>query len=294
MDQAKPDRPSDGSAGPERYDQGSSYVEGQAEALNRIGRVVAVMSGKGGVGKSSLSALLAVAMRQAGQSVGLLDADVTGPSIPRLFGVRQAPRLSPLGIIPSRSKSGIAIISINLMLPQEDEPVVWRGPLIGRAIQQFWSDVYWGDLDTLVVDLPPGTADAPLTVMQSVPLNGVVLVTSPQDLAGMVVRKAANMARHMGVPLIGMVENMSYVICPHCGERIEIFGPSRAESMAQGLGLPLLGRLPLDPELAALCDAGEVESYASPALDGVVCEVMALIPREKVGPAANRLRHPGA
>jgi Mrp family chromosome partitioning ATPase len=235
---------------------------GVAAHLNQIERVLAVMSGKGGVGKSSVAAMLAVALRRQGKRVGVLDADITGPSIPKVFGLHEPPPMGPVGILPAETATGIKVMSINLLLPDEDEAVIWRGPLIGGAIQQFWGDVIWGDLDTLVVDLPPGTSDASLTVMQSIPLNGVVLVTSPQDLAGMVVRKAARMAWHLSVHIVGLVENMSYVVCPKCGERLEVFGPSQAMQTANQLGVPLLGQIPLDPELARRCDAGEIESYS--------------------------------
>jgi Mrp family chromosome partitioning ATPase len=244
---------------PKQKNQGRE--SGLAEHLNNIGRVIAVMSGKGGVGKSSVAAMLAVALRQQGKRVGVLDADITGPSIPKMFGLRGAPPMGPVGILPAETDTGIKVMSINLLLPNEDEAVIWRGPLVGGAIRQFWGDVVWGDLDVLVVDLPPGTSDASLTVMQSMPLNGVVLVTSPQDLAGMVVRKAARMARQMKVPIIGLVENMSYAVCPKCGEKIEVFGSSKAMSTAMQLGLPMLGELPLNPELSHRADAGEVEQY---------------------------------
>jgi Mrp family chromosome partitioning ATPase len=194
--------------------------QGVAAHLNHVGRVLAVMSGKGGVGKSSVAAMLAVSLRQQGKRVGVLDADITGPSIPKMFGLRGTPPMGPVGILPAETETGIKVMSINLLLPNEDEAVIWRGPLVGGAIKQFWGDVVWGDLDVLVVDLPPGTSDASLTVMQSIPLNGVVLVTSPQDLAGMVVRKAARMAWQMKVPIVGLVENMAYTVCPKCGERI--------------------------------------------------------------------------
>jgi Mrp family chromosome partitioning ATPase len=235
---------------------------GVAMHLNHIKRVLAVMSGKGGVGKSSVAALLAAAFRQQEKRVGVLDADITGPSIPKMFGLHEPPPMGPIGILPAETPGGIKVMSINLLLPDEDEAVIWRGPLIGGAIRQFWGDVVWGDLDVLVVDLPPGTSDASLTVMQSIPLNGVVLVTSPQDLAGMVVRKAARMAWHLNVPIVGVVENMSYTVCPNCGQQIEIFGPSQALETVKQLGVPFLGRLPLDPELARRCDAGEIEGYA--------------------------------
>ncbi len=251
---------------------------GVAAHLNHIDRVVAVMSGKGGVGKSSVAALLATALRRQGKRVGVLDADITGPSIPRMFGLHEPPPLGPVGILPAETGTGVKVMSINLLLPDEDEAVIWRGPLISGAIQQFWGDVVWGDLDVLVVDLPPGTSDASLTVMQSIPLNGVLLVTSPQDLAGMVVRKAARMAYHLNVPIVGLVENMAYVVCPQCGERIEVFGPSQAVRTAAMLGVPLLARLPMDPELARRCDSGEVEGYASDSLDSLAEAVLQRLP----------------
>ena len=246
---------------------------GAAEHLNAIKRVLAVMSGKGGVGKSSVAALLAVALRQQGKRVGVLDADITGPSIPKMFGLHETPPMGPVGILPAETKTGIRVMSINLLLPDEDEAVIWRGPLVGGAIRQFWGDVVWGDLDVLVVDLPPGTSDASLTVMQSIPLNGVVLVTTPQDLAGMVVRKAARMAWQMKVSIVGLVENMAYAVCPKCGERIEVFGPSQAMSTAMQLGVPMLGQLPLDPELARVCDAGEIEDYAMNVFEPIAAKI---------------------
>jgi len=242
--------------------------------LNRVERTLAVMSGKGGVGKSSVAAMLAVELRRAGKRVGVLDADITGPSIPKMFGLHEPPPVGPLGMLPAVTESGIRVISINLLLPNEDEAVIWRGPLISGAIQQFWGEVVWGELDALVVDLPPGTSDAALTVMQSIPLNGVLLVTSPQDLAGMVVRKAARMAAQLKVPLVGLVENMSYLTCPQCGERIEVFGLSRAMETADRLGLSLLAQLPLDPDLARRCDAGQVEEYENEVFQSLAARVM--------------------
>lgn len=251
---------------------------GVAAHLNHVRRVVAVMSGKGGVGKSSIAALLAVALRRQGEKVGVLDADITGPSIPKLFGLQGTPPMGPVGILPAETRTGIRVMSINLLLPDEDEAVIWRGPLVSGAIRQFWGDVVWGELDTLVVDLPPGTSDASLTVMQSMPLNGVVLVTAPQDLAGMVVRKAARMAQQLRVPIVGLVENMSYVVCPKCGERIEAFGPSQAARTALELGVPLLGRLPLEPALARLGDAGAIEECPNEWFDGLAQAIMQRLP----------------
>ncbi|MCR4406850.1 MAG: Mrp/NBP35 family ATP-binding protein [Anaerolineae bacterium] len=255
-----------------------------AERFNDIRHVIAVMSGKGGVGKSSVAALLAIALRRQGQRVGVLDADITGPSIPRMFGLHQPPAMSPLGILPAETRTGIKVISINLLLPSEDEAVIWRGPLISGAIKQFWGEVFWGDLDTLVIDLPPGTSDASLTVMQSIPLSGTVLVTSPQDLAGMVVRKAARMAQQLNIPILGLVENMSYVTCPDCGRRIEIFGPSQAALTAAQLGIPMLGHLPLDPELTTRGDAGQVENYPATEFAPIAQRIMERVPAQKVKP----------
>jgi len=243
-----------------------------------------VMSGKGGVGKSSVAAQLAVALRRQGARVGVLDADITGPSIPKMFGLKDRPMSSPLGILPVETKTGIKVISINLLLQRDDQAVIWRGPLISGAIRQFWSEVFWKDLDYLVIDLPPGTSDASLTVMQTLPVSGVLMVTSPQDLAGMVVRKAAQMALQLQVPLLGLVENMSYAICPKCGEQIDVFGPSQAQETALLIGTPLLGRLPLDPELAKLCDSGQIEDYRGEAFADVAERVVALMPEGKAKP----------
>ena len=245
-----------------------------SEARRSIRNVVAVMSGKGGVGKSSVAGLLACAIHRRGLQVGVLDADITGPSIPKLFGIQQMPTGGPDGIIPPTTENGIKLISINLLLPDENQPVVWRGPLIGHAIQQFWSDIAWGDLDYLIIDLPPGTSDAALTVMQSLPVHGIVLVTSPQDLAGMIVRKAGNMAKNLGLRIIGLVENMSHIVCPACGNRIEIFGPSRALETAHQSMIPLLGSLPLDPQLAVMCDQGKVEDYHSEDFERITDKVL--------------------
>ncbi len=226
-----------------------------------IKHVIAVMSGKGGVGKSSITALLAVGARKLGFSSGVLDADITGPSIPKMFGLKRYDHRQRFA--PAESSLGIKIMSLNLLLLNEDDPVIWRGPLIGRAVGQFWEDVDWGGLDYLFIDLPPGTADAPLTVMQTIPLDGLVIVSSPQDLAVMVVKKAMKMARSMNVLVLGLVENMSYFACPQCQTKVEIFGPLKGEKVAGATGVPYLGSLPLDPNLAACCDSGRIESYDS-------------------------------
>jgi len=257
-----------------------------AEKLNDIHHIIAVMSGKGGVGKSLVAGLLAVALRRQGHRVGVLDADITGPSIPKMFfDSHQRPQGSPLGIIPPETSTGIKVMSINLILENEDDPVIWRGPLVSGAIRQFWSEVFWGDLDYLIVDLPPGTSDASLTVMQSVPLSGVVLVTSPQDLAGMVVRKAAQMAQQLSVPILGLVENMSYFAAPDTGTRYEIFGPSHAESVARKLGIEFLGSLPIDPAIAIRCDAGRVEEEPAEAFAPIAEKLIGIVPEGKCKPA---------
>jgi Mrp family chromosome partitioning ATPase len=242
----------------------------------QVRKVLAVMSGKGGVGKSSVAGLFASTLKKRGYTVGLLDADITGPSIPKMFGANEIPLGGPEGITPVESEGGVKIMSTNLLLPDENQAVVWRGPLISRAIQQFWSDIAWGDLDVLIVDLPPGTSDASLTVMQSLPLDGVVLVTSPQELADMVVRKAANMAASLGVRLIGLVENMSYLVCPECGTQIDLFGASSTQQTADLLGTQLLGHIPLDPGFSTLCDQGDIETYQSEALEKITDRVIEL------------------
>jgi Mrp family chromosome partitioning ATPase len=254
----------------------------QAAPFNHVERVIAIASGKGGVGKSSVAALLAVALARAGHRIGILDADVTGPSIPRLFGLHGAPGMSVMGILPPKTELGIKVISINLLLPSEDEAVIWRGPIVSKVIEQFWNEVVWGDLDYLLVDLPPGTSDAPLTVMQSLPLDGMVLVTTPQELAAMVVRKARRMAEQMHTPILGVVENMSGFVCPTCGTRHELFGKSHADEIADA---PILARLPIVPELAALGDAGAIEKFQSPDLDALVHAFLDVTPLHVAAPA---------
>ena len=238
-----------------------TFTDEKPKDLNEIGTIIAIMSGKGGVGKSLVSALTAIALKRQGYEVGILDADITGPSIPKMFGITDRPGGSESGILPVSSKSGIEVMSINLVLPNQDDAVIWRGPLIGRAITQFWEETLWGKLDYLIVDLPPGTADAPLTVLQTLPVSGIIIVFTPQDLTAMVVRKAVDMAKQMKKNIVGVVENMSYLYVPEIDKKIEIFGKSRGEEMSKSAGAPLLGQIPIDPELAKLCDEGNIERY---------------------------------
>ena len=241
--------------------------------LSRIGKVIAVVSGKGGVGKSLVTSSLAVAMRRLGKRVGVLDADITGPSIPTAFGVHTRAEGSELGIYPAETQSGIKIMSLNLLTEHETDPVVWRGPVIAGAVKQFWTDVIWGELDYLFVDMPPGTGDVPLTVFQSLPVDGIVVVTTPQDLVSMIVTKAVKMAEMMHIPVLGLVENYAYFQCPDCGRRHAIFGESRIDQVAGELGLKVLARLPIDPGVAAACDAGRIESFEPNYLSGVAGEL---------------------
>jgi Mrp family chromosome partitioning ATPase len=257
------------------------YNDFKANDLNRISHIIAVMSGKGGVGKSLVSSLIAIALRRKGYEVGIMDADITGPSIPKMFGLFDHPSGNESGILPVLSRSGIEVMSINLLLPSEDDAVIWRGPLIGNTIKQFGEDVLWGKLDYLVVDLPPGTADAPLTLMQSFPISGVIVVFTPQDLVEMIVRKAVNMARKMGKNVLGVVENMSYFYVPEIDKRIEIFGKSRGEEMASAVNAPLLGKIPLDPELAKLCDQGNIERYNGEIVDKLGESLTEIVPLNK-------------
>jgi Mrp family chromosome partitioning ATPase len=245
------------------------FADAKPKDVNEIKRVIAVMSGKGGVGKSLVTSLLGIALARHDKEVGILDADITGPSIPKMFGLGSArPSGSDNGILPVLSRMGIEIMSINLLLPHEDDAVIWRGPLIGKAITQFWEEVLWGYLDYLIVDLPPGTADAPLTVMQQLPVSGVIIVFSPQELAAMVVRKAVKMVQQaMHIPILGVVENMSYFVVPGTEKRLEIFGKSRAQEMAKAADAPLLAQIPIDPLLAQLCDEGSIERYDSDFMD---------------------------
>jgi Mrp family chromosome partitioning ATPase len=232
----------------------------------KIGRVIAVGSGKGGVGKSTATALLAVALRRTGATVGILDADITGPSVPKLLGLTGPLLDRGEGIDPVRSAGGLLAVSSQFLVEDEQTPVIWRGPLVTRMILQFFGGVNWGAIDYLLLDMPPGTSDVPLTVFQSIPIDGMVFVLSPQELAGLIVRKAMNMARELHVPLLGLVENYAYFVCPHCQERSEIFGPSGVTRIAEEYHVPVLGRLPVDPKLSALGDAGKIEAYEAPEL----------------------------
>lgn len=239
-------------------------------ALSSIKKVIGVVSGKGGVGKSLVTSLLAVSLRRAGYRVGILDADVTGPSIPKVFGVHEKATGTDKAIFPVQTKGGIDLMSINLLLEDETAPVVWRGPVIAGAVKQFWTDVVWKDIDFLFVDMPPGTGDVPLTVFQSLPVDGIVVVTSPQELVSMIVGKAVNMARMMDIPILGLVENMSYVQCPHCDERIAVFGDSHLDEIAAQYELQVLGKLPMDPKLARACDQGLIERFEGDYLSSAV------------------------
>ena len=235
-------------------------------ARSRIQKVIGVVSGKGGVGKSMTSAMLAVSMRRLGFKAGVLDADITGPSIPRLFGVKGPATGDGESINPVSSRTGVEIMSINLLLDDPEAPVVWRGPVIAGAVKQFWQEVVW-DVDFLFVDMPPGTGDVPLTVFQTLPVDGIVIVSSPQELVGMIVGKAVQMAQMMHVPILGLVENMSYAVCPDCGKHINVFGDSHVDEIADKYKLPVLAKMPIDPELAKEADAGMIEMFAGDYLD---------------------------
>ena len=229
--------------------------------LSSVKHIIGVCSGKGGVGKSLVTSMLAVNMQRRGYKVGILDADITGPSIPKAFGLHEKAVGTDIGIMPAISKTGIEVMSVNLLLPNETDPVVWRGPVIAGVVEQFWTDVVWNEVDFMFVDMPPGTGDVPLTVYQSLPLDGIIVVASPQELVGMIVEKAVNMAKLMNIPVLALVENMSYFQCPDCGKRHAIFGESRIDEVAEENGIELVGKLPIDPKLAAAVDAGTIELF---------------------------------
>ncbi len=244
-----------------------------ANAHSSIKRVIAVVSGKGGVGKSTVTASLAAAMAKRGKKVAVLDADITGPSIPTAFGVHQRATGSDEGIDPAVTPGGIKLMSLNLLAANETDPVIWRGPVIAGVVTQFWTDVVWGDVDYMFVDMPPGTGDVPLTVFQSLPVDGIIVVTSPQDLVSMIVSKAVNMAKMMSIPLLGVIENYSYYQCPDCGAKHAIFGESRLDEVARELALPILARLPIDPTVAAAFDAGKMEAVSPNYLEEVAAQL---------------------
>ena len=242
-----------------------------------IKKVFAVVSGKGGVGKSSVTALLASAFRRHGYRVGVMDADITGPSMPRMFGVKDPVLGNGEKMLPQTTSTGIELMSINLLLESEDSPVIWRGPILGGVVQQFWDDVNWSHLDVMFLDMPPGTGDVPLTVFQTLPVDGIIVVTTPQDLVGMIVRKAVNMANMMNIPVLGLVENMAYATCPDCGKKLYLFGEGKVEEEAKALGLPLLATLPINPATAALCDAGRIEMADVPEIESAVSALEPLV-----------------
>ena len=256
-----------GESCPSRQDP-KSMLE-KPHALSKIKKVIGVVSGKGGVGKSLVTSLSAVESARLGYRTAILDADITGPSIPRSFGLTEKARGTEEGLYPVKTSTGISVMSLNLLTENETDPVVWRGPMIAGVVKQFWTDVIWGDVDFMFVDMPPGTGDVPLTVFQSIPVDGIIIVTSPQELVSMIVEKAVNMARLMNIPVLGLVENMSYVLCPDCGKKIEIFGKSHASEIADKYGMKVLGSLPFDPKLAAEVDAGRIEANDCRGLDGI-------------------------
>ena len=241
--------------------------------MSSVKKVIGVVSGKGGVGKSLVTSLLAVTFNRRGFQTAILDADVTGPSIPKAFGVKEKAKGMEDYLIPAVTKTGIQMMSVNLLLDNETDPVVWRGPVIAGAVKQFWTDVIWKDVDYMFVDMPPGTGDVPLTVFQSIPLDGIVIVTSPQELVSMIVAKAVNMAKLMEIPILGIVENMSYVACPDCGKKISVFGESKTEAVAAEFGLKVLTKLPIDPVLANNCDNGLIELFEGDYMEEAADEI---------------------
>ena len=226
---------------------------------SHIKKVIAVVSGKGGVGKSLVTSLMAVNAQRRGFKAAVLDADITGPSIPKVFGINGRAQATENALFPCKSKGGVSVMSLNLLTDNETDPVIWRGPVIAGAVTQFWTDVIWGDVDYMFVDMPPGTGDVPLTVFQSLPVDGIIIVTTPQDLVTMIVKKAFNMAKMMNIPVLGLVENMSYVLCPDCGRQIKVFGESHIDETAKELGVPVLGRIPMEEKTAKLVDEGAAE-----------------------------------
>ena len=246
-----------------------SLLEAQ-NAFSNVKKVIAVVSGKGGVGKSLVTGLLSVLTKRNGHSTAILDADITGPSIPKMFGIHEKAMGTEDGILPVESRTGVKMMSVNLLLENDTDPVIWRGALIAGTVKQFWTDVLWGDMDYMFVDMPPGTGDVPLTVFQSLPVDGIIIVTSPQELVGMIVEKAAKMAKMMNIPVLGLVENMSWIGCPDCGKKIYPFGESQTAKVALEEGIPLLAQLPIDPALARECDTGVIELFNEDWMDPVI------------------------
>ena len=253
-----------------------SFIE-KPNAMSSIKKVIGVVSGKGGVGKSMVTSMLATLLRRKDYGVAVLDADITGPSIPKVFGLHERATANDFGILPVETKTGIQVMSLNLLLDDETMPVVWRGPIIAGTVKQFWTDVIWDDVDFMFVDMPPGTGDVPLTVFQSIPLDGIIVVASPQELVSMIVEKAVRMAESMNVPILGLIENMSYVVCPDCGRKIEIFGKSHIEEIAARFNLPVLAHLPFTPAIAAAADKGAIELFEGDWLDGAAEKVESLL-----------------
>lgn len=258
------------SCGSDCSDRKAESLLAQLNPKSTVKKVIAVVSGKGGVGKSTVTSMLAVAMARKGKRVGVLDADITGPSAPTAFGVSECQGANDDGLYPALTRGGIQVMSINLLLDNPGDPVVWRGPVIAGAVKQFWTDVIWEDVDYLFVDMPPGTGDVPLTVFQSLPVDGIVIVTSPQDLVSMIVTKAVRMAEMMHIPVLGFVENYSYLECPDCGKRIKVFGEGHLDEVAQNLGLPVLARLPIDPKVAEAYDNGLMETIDTDPVNPVI------------------------
>ena len=258
---------------PSRNGSAPQNFREELNPFSSVKKVIGIVSGKGGVGKSFVTASLASAMRKQGYEVGILDADITGPSIPKMYGVHGPAEGNDMGLFPVPAKDGTKIMSLNLLVDDEESPVVWRGPVIASTVKQFWHDVYWGDLDYLFVDMPPGTGDVPLTVFQSLPVDGIVVVTSPQGLVQLIVKKAIHMAGMMDIPVLGIVENYSFLKCPDCGKEIKLFGESHLAEAAAGLNLPVLGRMPLDPEYAKLADEGNFHKVENPYLEEAVKKV---------------------
>ncbi len=259
---------------------GERKAESLLEAPNKLSnikKVIGIVSGKGGVGKSLVTGLMAVLSQRAGYKTAIMDADITGPSIPKMFGIKEKAQGSELGIFPVQSKTGIEIMSLNLLVKNETDPVVWRGPVIAGTVKQFWTDVVWNDVDFMFVDMPPGTGDVPLTVFQSVPVDGIIVVASPQELVSMIVKKALNMAKLMNIPVLGLVENMSYLECPDCKKKISVFGESHIDETAKETGTEVLAKLPINPKLASACDAGMIELFEGDWLDKAAEKVFSLL-----------------